>query len=276
MRVNRGALGVSNLDKKLDFLDTEFSQLFPEPYEKNEVRLVDKLVKVFKKDGTEEWLLIHIEVQGATKKGARINFPERMFKYFYRCVDKCRRPVTAIAIYCGSDQECMGNCYQYECLGTKLSYEFNCIKISDYSDEMLSNSNNPFAWALLAAKQALMSGKKFDEKLLEGKLFVFRKLIAFRKIDLVKLRAVLLFLNNYVLFRNTRTHDLFSQQIDKVTQKNNHMYIEDAIREFEIETRAMQIAEKLMLRTDLSDEEIMEITGLTPALLQETRDLRED
>jgi hypothetical protein len=43
-------------------------------------RLADVLVKVFLKDGSEKWLLIHIEVQGYYEK----EFGRRMFIYNYR------------------------------------------------------------------------------------------------------------------------------------------------------------------------------------------------
>ena len=43
-------------------------------------RYVDKLVKVWLKDGEERWLLIHIEVQ-TRKEG---EFPERMYVYNHR------------------------------------------------------------------------------------------------------------------------------------------------------------------------------------------------
>ena len=52
-------------------------------------RLADKLFKVWRIDGKEAWLLIHIEVQGKKEKA----FPERMFVYNYRIYDRYRRPV---------------------------------------------------------------------------------------------------------------------------------------------------------------------------------------
>src|SRR5436309_2988805 len=42
-------------------------------------RLADKLFKVWRKDGREAWLLIHIEVQARPEKA----FPERMYIYNY-------------------------------------------------------------------------------------------------------------------------------------------------------------------------------------------------
>ena len=58
-------------------------------------RHVDKLVKVWLKDGREQWVLIHIEVQ-ADEDAA---FGERMFVYSYRLFDRYnRREVVSIAV----------------------------------------------------------------------------------------------------------------------------------------------------------------------------------
>src|SRR5262249_5202591 len=59
-------------------------------------RLADKLFKVWREDGSEAWLLIHIEVQGEPERA----FPERMFVYSYRIYDRYRRPVVSLAVLC--------------------------------------------------------------------------------------------------------------------------------------------------------------------------------
>ena len=55
------------------FLDKELEQLFPEGDTPN--RRADKLAKVYLKDGTEQWILVHVEVQGYEDKV----FGDRMF-----------------------------------------------------------------------------------------------------------------------------------------------------------------------------------------------------
>jgi len=57
---------------------------------------VDKLVKVFLKDGSEKYILVHVEVQSHKGKG---DLSARMFTYFYRVKDKYGVPITAIAIW---------------------------------------------------------------------------------------------------------------------------------------------------------------------------------
>jgi len=46
-------------------------------------RLADVLVKVWRKDGQESWLLVHIEVQGWPEQ----DFAQRLFVYHYRIFD---------------------------------------------------------------------------------------------------------------------------------------------------------------------------------------------
>ena len=50
-----------DLSKGYVFLDKEFAALFKDSKEKK--RLPDRLVKVYLKDGSEQWILIHIEVR---------------------------------------------------------------------------------------------------------------------------------------------------------------------------------------------------------------------
>ena len=54
-----------NLRKKPVFLDKELAELFPEPAKHGGNRFVDLLAKVFLRNGNEEWILVHIEIQAS-------------------------------------------------------------------------------------------------------------------------------------------------------------------------------------------------------------------
>ena len=56
--------------------------------------MVDKLVKVWLRNGQENWLLLHIEVQSQEEGG----FPLRMFAYNYRIFDRYNRDVVSVAV----------------------------------------------------------------------------------------------------------------------------------------------------------------------------------
>jgi hypothetical protein len=221
-----------DMEKGFGFLDKELAELYPEPEKKSDTRVVDKLVKVFRKGGAEEWVLIHIEAQGETKSEDRPFFSERMFRYFYRCLDKYRRPIAAIALFTGPDARQMPGKYEYAFLDTRLHYQYNTLCILDYPDTELEQSDNPFAWVVLAAKKALLQGKGLDNKLLKGKLFIFRKLYEKGVFASQKLQAILTFLNNYVRFEDPEYNRKFRDEIDKITDKKDTMDIFEQVAEW--------------------------------------------
>jgi hypothetical protein len=235
------------------YLDKELAALEPEAKKKSGVRFVDNLVKVFRKDGGEEWVLVHVEVQDITKAEDRPNFPERMFRYFYRSFDRHQKPITAIAIFCGPDGKLFGSSYKYEFMNTRLQYDYNTLSVLDYPDKELAESKNPFAWVVLTAKKALLMGKGLDKKLLGGKLSIFRKLYENGKFDKAKLRAILKFLDNYILFENPETIRILEEESDKITGKNKTM---DILSEMYAEKKTSTIVKNLLTKTTHSIEEI--------------------
>jgi predicted transposase YdaD len=113
-----------DFSKGFEFLDKELEELFPNLDSKS-IRYVDKLVKVYLRNGAEKWILVHIEVQGQKD----VNFEERMFTYYYRIRDKYNREITAWAILTDQNVNYKPTIYQSEFLGTSLSYQFNTYKV---------------------------------------------------------------------------------------------------------------------------------------------------
>ena len=263
-------------DKEFDmqqgftYLDKELAELYPEPEREIDIRRVDKLVKAFRKDGREEWILIHIEVQGETKSKDRAIFPERMFRYFYRCFDRYKKPVAAIAIFTGPDARRMPDRYEYIFMNTRLEYHYNTLCILDYSEKELAESDNPFAWVILTAKKALKKGKDLDNKLLAGKLFIFRKLYENGVFEKQKLKAILTFLNNYIRFADKETNRIFKEEIDHITGKKNTMDIFEQVEEWKLQDAAEEGMKKgleksvrsLLAKTEFSVKEIASMLDL--------------
>ena len=78
--------------KGFEFLDQELQQVARDA--ELGKRFVDKLVKVFLKDGQETWILLHIEIQSQYEQ----NFAERIYVYNYRIYDKYRRNVVSLVV----------------------------------------------------------------------------------------------------------------------------------------------------------------------------------
>ncbi len=135
----------------VEFLDKELQQVAKEA----EIgrRVVDKLVKVWRLDGGEEWMLVHIEIQTQTE----VDFSERIFVYNYRLFDRYNRKVASLAVLADDSPTWRPNAFGYEIGGFRLSMEFPTAKLLDYRDRQneLSQSENPFATVVLAHLSAL-------------------------------------------------------------------------------------------------------------------------
>ncbi|MBI3469088.1 MAG: hypothetical protein HY000_39290 [Planctomycetes bacterium] len=116
-------------------------------------RLADKLFKVWRKDGSEAWLLIHVEVQGRRER----DFAERMFVYSYRVYDRYRRPVVSLAVLCDDQPQWRPDHFEYNVWGCSVGIRFLVAKLLDYQEDVaaLERSANPFAAVVLAQLKAL-------------------------------------------------------------------------------------------------------------------------
>lgn len=75
-----------------DFLDQELRQVVRDA--ELGKRLLDKLVKVWRRTGQETWVLAHIEIQNQEER----NFSDRMFVYYYRLRDRYQQQIASLAI----------------------------------------------------------------------------------------------------------------------------------------------------------------------------------
>lgn len=244
-----------DMKRGFDFLDKELSEMYPEPDKASETKFVDKLIKVHRLDGGEEWFLAHIEVQGYPDK----TFAERMFRYFT-----------------GQKGKDMPNCHTYSFLGTSLVYKYNTCCITDYIDEELMSSNNPFAFVVLAAKTALLMEKIPEAELMKRKLLIARLLYKKGIFSKKKIADVLTFLNNYIVFEDPEINSNFKQQFDQITGKTNTMGIMEQVAEMRAEearelTRTEErenFVKNLLTNTDHSPEKIASLAEVSLSVVE--------
>lgn len=270
-----------DFEKGFQFLDKELEQLFP--IENGEApKFVDKLVKVFTKAGTEDWILVHVEVQGYNDK----DFAKRMFTYFYRILDKYGKPVTAIAIFSDTNKKFHPKVYEYNYLGTRNTFRFKTYKILDQDEALLAKDDNPFAIVVLTVLLALRKKVILDDDLLSLKLQIFRNLYR-RNIDERKMRGLKTFLNLYVRFANPETNAKFDTEIITLTENNNTMGIEELVLdrakkegikegiekgiEKGREEGKAEIVKNLILKLGLSDEQAADISEMPILFVQNIR-----
>ena len=106
-------------------------------------RLADTLVQVWRRDGSDAWVLIHIEVQGQPER----DFARRMFVYYYRIFDRYQRPIMSVAILGDEQPDWRPAHFTQELWGCVEELRYPVVKLLDWRerDEELAASANPFA-----------------------------------------------------------------------------------------------------------------------------------
>jgi hypothetical protein len=133
-----------------EFLDTELQQIVRDADVGR--RWADKLVKVWLVDGTETWLLIHIEVQSQYQA----EFAQRMYVYNYRLRDRYDRPVVSLGVLADDRPRWRPSTYETSVLGCEVRFNFPVVKLLDYAEDWsaLEANRNPFATVVMAHLKA--------------------------------------------------------------------------------------------------------------------------
>jgi hypothetical protein len=142
------------------FLDKELQKILPRA---QRGRLyVDKLAKVWRKDGREAWVLIHIEVQTQREAG----FAKRMYGYNTRIADRYNRTVVSLAVLADDDPAWRPEHYEEELWGWSVRMAWPAVKVLDFAgrEAELERSTNPFAKVVLAHLKALQTRQNPDDR----------------------------------------------------------------------------------------------------------------
>lgn len=265
--------------KQPDFLQQE---LFQEVMDnKKGGRTADQIVKIRLKDGKEQWVLVHIEVQGANED----DFPERMFQYFYRIYDRYKQKIIAIAVMTSPSPNTTPLDFHYTYFGTELHYAYNSHKITDYNKQDLEQSDKIFSKIVLATIYMHETKTNMDKRY-AFKMKLMRDILRQYKDSAVVLQATLSFID-YLL----RLSDELSEQLKgdirpiiRKERKDMIQYDKDnwsptmaaVLNSFGKEWKEEGIKEersniaRTLLQKDMPLELIVEITKLT---LQEVEEL---
>lgn len=217
---------IFDLDRGFEFMDKELLELFPELQAKGGSRFVDMLVKTHLLDGLEKWMLVHIEIQAKND----LNFGRRMFQYFYRIFDRYDVPISALAVFTGGNNQTCCSDFEYQFLGTSLTYRFNVYQIFDQSENELLEMNNPFALIVLAAQKAHSAHKTSDLQLGEQRLTIARAFVKQNQYDLERTRRFLFFLKTFLYIENSEINCKFDNEVSNLTGDKKVMGIIEAIK----------------------------------------------
>lgn len=123
------------------FLDQELAQICHDSALGR--RLADKLVRVHLRQGGEQWVLLHLEVQAGRDR----SLAERVFTCNYRSYERYRRPVASLVLLADASPRWRPRQFVYRLLGSEMRLQFALAKLLDYAPRLpgLLAEDNPFA-----------------------------------------------------------------------------------------------------------------------------------
>ena len=156
----------ADIGRGAEFLDKEMNEISQQLDNVNgsvSRWYVDSLIRIWLKDGREEWVLLHIEIQG--RGGEMIS--RRMFRYSCMIFLRYGRHPVAMAVLTAKRPKKEGDpaVYHAEMFGTVTEYRYHTLKTYDYQDEELLASDSPVHLFIYAVKMAVKYRKSNDVKL---------------------------------------------------------------------------------------------------------------
>jgi len=197
------------------FLDKELEQLSRKS--RKGAKYVDKLVKVQLKNGEDQWILVHIEVQGYADK----EFPERMFRYYYRIYDKYSEKIVSLALITGMDKGISDGRFELEAYGSGILFRYLSPRLMDFDKDELEKSDNPIALIILAC-QGREEAKKRGEAY-NIKLRLIRSLYE-KGYTQDEIRAIFDFID-WIITLNDKEEELILEEIKEIEEVKKMPYV---------------------------------------------------
>ena len=157
-----------DFSRKPEILEQELIQIL-EAIGSDGKRVADKLLKVWLKDGTEKWILVHIEIQSYFEKW----FSKRMYQIFSMIFHKYDHKIVAVAIYTNTKTPRFYNRFVEENFGTSVIYRFIGYRIMRQKESDLLASDNIFSLFVLSnyyvnkTRKDLRKRLELKEKMME-------------------------------------------------------------------------------------------------------------
>lgn len=243
-------------DKGYYFQDKEFQKLFPRS--STGKRYVDKLVKVFKKDGTQAFVIIHVEVQGNRDK----DFEERMYVYNYRLFDYYKTKIMSFAVLTDNNPNWRPNKFEQEIWGCEVSLKFPIVKLLDYKDKWaeLEQDTNPFAIVIMAHLKTLETSKD-TRKRFEWKLSL-SKMLYEKGYSEGDVRKLFIFID-WILMLPEGLNQIFKEEIIKHEKEKKMPYVtsierlakEEGMQQGEILDKQKVLRKQLSRKFGITDQD---------------------
>jgi hypothetical protein len=147
--------------RDLEFLDKELQYAVRRAVRGRHT--VDKLVKVWLKEGEEAWILTHVEVQSQVDE----EFPQRMYICNSLLFSRHKRCVISLGVLGDTRADWRPASFEYGLGGCRVRMEYPVVKLLDYEGrwEELEQSANPFAVVVMAHVKTQATRGKMETRL---------------------------------------------------------------------------------------------------------------
>ena len=255
--------GDADLEQDATPLDKELQDtlLKPEDEEQVSAKFVDTLLKIPLKIGGEQWVLLHVEVQG---RGGE-DLSRRMMRYYCLLFAHYDKNPVALAILTEPRPKSeMPGIYDSLQYGTHLNYRYNYIELRKLDDDELLKSDNPFDLALFAAKKAL--GYKSEEQKKFFYLLKLTKILASKGWSREDRSDLLRFIARIINLKDKALWAQYRKDVKRIKGESEMMsFWDEEMEQSRAKGRAEGRAEVVhrMLAVQLPVNQISELTGLT-------------
>jgi hypothetical protein len=206
--------------KEPRFLDKEFQDILntADPEIHTSPHFADYILEVPLKNGSVEWIILHIEAQA---KGGDI--VERMNHYRCLIYAHYRREPVALVIITDRRPKDEAVFYSHSRYGTAIDYRYNRLVLADLNDKELQSSDNPIDLALYAAKCALRSKK--DEFQKYKYLRTLTGLLGDHGYSMDDKRDLLLFLERLINLKDKELRTQYREYQEQLDKEGKIVYI---------------------------------------------------
>ncbi len=242
-----------------EFLDGELQQITREA--ETGKKITDKLVKVYLRNGQEQWIVAHIEVQNQKET----DFGERVFIYFARLRDKFQREVASFAVLGDTDSNWRPQSFTTETLACCLQFSFPIAKLIDYKRRQreLEASDNPFAVVVQAHLSAQATKGKESQQRRRKQKFALTTMLYEQRYSRQEIIDLFRFID-WVLTLPAELEAAFINDLAIYEGDKNMPYITSIERMGEARGKAELVLRQLNRRVGLVSDETVARIGKLP------------
>ena len=243
-----------------EFLDKEMEKV---TFDLNEgANRTDLLVRIKLKNGAQELILCHLEIQGEGGGGDG-GLPTRMYRYKQMIYLKHGEEPVGIAVMTAPRPRDEKASYSWERFGVRVAYDYINVNVIKLEDDVFLAKDSRIGLVLYAAKCAYLSGND------EGEKFRYLRLIsslwAERGWEKDDKRLILLAINYLINLKDEVYAKEFLTHMESLSmnEEDKEMYVSVFERIGKKEGRKEERAEttRNMLSKGLTVEKIIEYTG---------------